>query len=171
MIFLVFSEKIEQDDFNRPLEFTFNESVYSLRRQDMILRWINEIAFKVSTLDIMSLRDYYAALKRLYMELTIIFSEQWIDLGINNDDTEIKKIGWKRSNEMLYIEKQFDIVEQKITRIEMAKKIEGKDSDIFKDLEYLEMLLRKMKQTQGMGVKREVITDDEERLDRALGNS
>lgn len=173
--------KIENEEISKPMEFVFNESLYSLRRQDMIIRVLNDIAFEVSALNVGKLREYYAALKRLFMELTIIFSDDWISIEQEfkideNVSSEIimekaLPIGWKKPREIQFVERFFDLLDKKITAIEQSQKIEQHNMDIFRKLEYLEMYLRKMKQTHGMGVKREVSTDDEERLEHALGNN
>lgn len=149
---------------NQALESAYNESELAMRRQDIILREINRIAYEVSSNKAEYLRPYLSSLERLYMELSYIHASSW---NLDKD----KNI-WSKPPELIEIEKLFNLVNEDIeelSRPQSQQKIGEMFPQIQKRLKFIELFLRRKKQIHGMGIKREESIDEESRLDTAFG--
>jgi|SRR3972149_1471832 len=175
-----FFEKWEKGTSSE-VESAFNESMFALRRQDRILSEINRIGVDVSMMKTDSLRPYLALLERFYMELSVIYADKWVDseeeiemeiinpITKKKENQKVKVRTFTRPEELKFVEDSISSLTGKINTIEQAQKITEKEQFIFSQLKALELYLRRLKQRYGMGMKREQVIDDEERLDAALG--
>lgn len=161
-----FIEKFEKHD-RSTIDSAFNESMYALRRQDRILSEINRLAVDVSQGKLDSLMPYLALLERFYMELSVIYADQWEEEIEERGGIIFKK--YKRPEDLRYVESVIADLTNKATKIAEDGKMTENERFIFGQLKTLELYLRRLKQKHGMGVKREEAIDDEQRLAEAFG--
>lgn len=148
------------------LESAFNESMFALRRQDNILSEINRIGFEVSQGRAEALMPYLAALERFYMELSVIYSNDWEEENVELKDGK-KGIKLSRPEQLKYVENRISKLSVQIDRV--LQGTATKEDTTVPELKSLELYLRRLKQLHGMGVKREEQVDDEQRLTEAFG--
>lgn len=149
------------------IESAFNESMFALRRQDNILTEINRIGFEMSQGHVEALRPYLSALERFYMELSVVYASEWIETKMIKDGKEVVKL--ERPPHLKYVETVISNLSVNIAKIEANNSLSKGDQEISAKLKSLELYLRRLKQLHGMGVKREEVVDDEQRLEEAFG--
>ena len=165
---MVFEVKEEPEE---RFESLWGDSDKAVKRQDIILQAINENAYYVFLGKLQSIKELLSALKRLYMELSIVYCNDWEEEKIEKDGNTV--ITWKRPEALKYIDQQIATIDRNIILINSDNLDNVAKSETIKktleQLDYLEQYLRKIKQQHGMGIKAEKAVTDDERLEDALG--
>lgn len=164
-------EQIETKEEEERFESLWGDSDKAVKRQDIILQTINEKAFYVFLGDLKSLKELLSALKRLYMELSIVYCNEWEKEEISKDGNTV--ITWKRPQDLKYIDQLITALDNNIIMLNDQNIDDQTKQKLIKvtleKLDYLEQYLRKIKQLHGMGIKAEKAVTDLERLEDAFG--